>query len=548
MPPRVMIIGLDGATFEFVRPLAEAGRLPTLASLMARGASGELRSTFPAQTAAAWTTCITGQRPGTHGVFYFHELDPTSYSGRGRLTTSESKRGRTIFDVAGAQGMRVASMHVPATFPTWPVNGVMVSGYPTPMGSPACAYPCDLEARVSRLYELTKSQAPERRLRAWLDHIELLTDICEETLVREQPDLFMTVHQESDLAHHFFWRYYDPRCPAYTARDAQRYGDYIAQIYMALDRSVARLLMHAGPDTTIFVVSDHGGTLAAPNAFHVNAWLASEGYLQLSESAPSLLQRAYAVRRFIPASLRARVIGFIQRKEMGGVLDQLNEVYSGLAQVDRGRTQAYRFIWTAQVEGIVLNVAGRQPQGIVQPGAEYEALRDQIIARLRDLRTPDTNEPAVAEIYRREEICTSEYMDHMPDIIVRLHPLYRMGGNVRPPIFSRLTAAQVAGSWSGWHDDDGILIAAGPGIPAGATVAGASILNMAPTFLRALGLGTPAWMEGVVQEGIFVREAELAPVVEVAAVGAGRSDGEGYTLSAREEESIKERLSNLGYL
>ena len=561
MAPRVMIIGLDGATFRFIRPLAAAGRLPALAALMARGASGELHSTFPPHTAAAWTTCVTGQKPGNHGTLYFHQLDPSRYSGRGGIVTSDAMRGRTIFDVASARGLRVAAVHVPLTFPAWPVNGVMVSGYPTPMGSPACAYPRDLADSVGKLHAITRTSSPEKRLAFSLARITLLTDLCERTLAEQSPDLFMTVFQDSDAAHHYFWRYHDRRSPAYTESDARRYGDYIPQVYEALDRAVGRILSHAGPETTVFIVSDHGGDMAAPNAFHVNAWLASKGLLRAHDAAPTLMQRAYAARRWLlPGAVRGRLSRLIQRANLEG----FDEMRSGLTQVDWAHTRAYRFMMTAQVEGIALNVVGRQPQGTVQPGAEYEALRDTIIAGLRELRTPDGDEPLVAEVYRREEVFSGLHMDHAPDIVLRLHPLYRVGAGLKPPIFTRLTAADLSGPRNGWHDDFGILIAAGPTVQQGATVPGASILNMAPTFLRGLGLHAPQWMDGTVQEGILTSDAELVPAPLVASSVAAESDlsealhgspdldgsnGSGqYALSSREEQSIKERLHNLGYM
>jgi len=562
MAPRVMIIGLDGATFHFIRPLVAAGRLPVLASLMARGASGELRSTFPPHTAAAWTTCITGQRPGNHGVLYFHQLDSSKYSGRGGIVTSDAMRGRTIFDVASARNLRVAAMHVPLTFPAWPVNGVMVSGYPTPAGSPACAYPRDVAARVGALHEVTRTSSPEKRLAFSLSRIAVLTRLCEEALVERSPDLFMTVFQDSDAAHHYFWRYHDKRSPAYTEADAQRYGDYIPQVYEALDHAVGQLLSHADAHTTIFIVSDHGGAMAAPNAFHVNAWLASKGLLGARDTSPSLMQRAYAARRWLlPAAARGRLLRMVQRANLEG----FDELRSGLTQVDWPQTQAYRFMVTGQVEGIALNVVGRQPQGTVQPGAQYEAVRSALIDDLRALRTPDGDEPLVTDVYRREDVFAGQNMEHAPDIVFRLHPLYRVGAALRPPLFTHLSAADLSGPRNGWHDDFGILIAAGPGVAQGAALPDASILNMAPTFLRALGLRQPQWMDGSVQADLFLpeqMEREPAPAVAGTAsrerelyeapdgagdLAAARGEPQ-YALSSREEQSIKERLHNLGYM
>ena len=193
----------------------------------------------------------------------------------------------------------------------------------------------------------------------------------------------------------------------------------------------------------------------------------------------------------------------------------------------------------------MLNVAGRQPEGIVQEGAEYEALRDQIIEGLKALRTPDTDEPLMVGVYRREEIFPGKYVELVPDIVMRLHPMYRVGTNPSGPLFSKLTASDVRGPLSGWHDDFGIMIVSGPDVPSGSELSDASLLNMAPTVMRALGIAAPDWMEGTVQPGVFASEREL---VEVAVPTGGNEERDEYAVTEDEEQSIKERLQNLGYL
>jgi predicted AlkP superfamily phosphohydrolase/phosphomutase len=271
------------------------------------------------------------------------------------------------------------------------------------------------------------------------------------------------------------------------------------------------------------------------------------------------MQRAYAMRRWlVPSAIRGRLSRVVAKANLEG----FDELRSGLNQVDWAQTQAYRFMVTAQVEGIALNVVGRQPQGTVQPGHPYEQLRDRIIDGMRALRTPDTDEPLVEELYRREEIFGGKQVDNAPDIVFKLHPLYRVGGNLRGPQFTQLKASDLSGPRSGWHDDYGILIAAGADIPRGTLVTGAHMLNMAPTILNALGLRAPTWMDGTVQSSVFsgdtaplrpetaeVPTLATEPAHPFAADSAGaESDDAAYALSGAEEESIKERLHNLGYM
>src|SRR5262252_521423 len=127
----LLVIGLDGATLDLVRPWVAAGRLPVLASLMARGAWAPLRSTIPAATFPAWSSLVTGVNPGRHGVFDFTERVPGTY--RVRFVNGSHRRVPALWSHLAACGKRVVVLTVPATYPPEPVPGVMVSGFDSPL-------------------------------------------------------------------------------------------------------------------------------------------------------------------------------------------------------------------------------------------------------------------------------------------------------------------------------------------------------------------------------------------------------------------------------
>src|SRR5579883_3005842 len=111
----LLVIGLDGATLDLVGPWVAAGVLPHLGALMARGAWARLRSTLPPATFPAWTSLVTGTNPGRHGVLDFTE--------------------RALWNYLAAAGRRVAVITVPATYPPEPIDGVMVSGWDSPLAT-----------------------------------------------------------------------------------------------------------------------------------------------------------------------------------------------------------------------------------------------------------------------------------------------------------------------------------------------------------------------------------------------------------------------------
>src|SRR5918911_5639420 len=150
---KVICIGLDGATFDVIDPLVRRGRLPTLSGLLSAGTRAELRSTVPALSAPAWVSFMTGMNPGRHGVFHFRTMTRGALGSD--LVGSWMYRGRKIFDEASRGGLRVSAFRVPMTYPPWPVNGVMVSGFPTPDPQTNFTYPETLGPRIGPLLRLT---------------------------------------------------------------------------------------------------------------------------------------------------------------------------------------------------------------------------------------------------------------------------------------------------------------------------------------------------------------------------------------------------------
>ena len=138
----VLVIALDGATFDLLDPWLAEGALPTLAGLMAAGTSGELGSTLPPVTAPAWASFMTGKNPGKHGVFDFFHTQPTDLD-QYELVNSSHIRAKTLWEYLSEAQVRVGVLNVPLTHPPRPVNGYLVPGLLSPDQGQTC-YPPDL--------------------------------------------------------------------------------------------------------------------------------------------------------------------------------------------------------------------------------------------------------------------------------------------------------------------------------------------------------------------------------------------------------------------
>src|SRR6185503_4825086 len=223
----LVVVGLDGATLDLIAPWAADGTLPHLAKLCARGAWGRLRSTVPPATFPAWTSLVTGVNPGRHGVLDFAERVPGTY--RVRFVNGSARRAPALWTRLCAAGRRVAVLTVPATYPPEPVDGVMVSGFDSPLttaidGSfvhPRALYR-DIRDVVGRVpfadfQEVTTGPGwHEHALARLLDGIERRSALARMLCARESWDALMVVFGESDTVAHHFWRFHDPRSPRHT--------------------------------------------------------------------------------------------------------------------------------------------------------------------------------------------------------------------------------------------------------------------------------------------------------------------------------------------
>jgi predicted AlkP superfamily phosphohydrolase/phosphomutase len=542
---RMLVIGLDGATFRVMQPLLDAGKLPTLARLIARGTSGVLTSIIPPQTGPAWPSMFTGKNPGKHGIFHFEQYDIRSYACYGGVVTSRAIAGQTLFDLLSNHGRRVAAIRVPMTYPAWKINGIMASGFPASGLTSSYVYPPELQERIPPMRMIRfHGNTPEGMFQHLEHEIGVVTRVSCDLLDQEYWDLFMLVYQQPDHAHHYFWRYMDPECSLYTPEDAAKYGHLMGACYERIDAGIARILEHVDEDTPIFIISDHGAERTPNTHFLTNRWLRSLGLLAGKRTELGATHRLYERRHMIPKDLRIKLQRFTFMRLPAGIQKRVRSFMMNNDQYDWRRTQAYRFPVYEQMEGIAINLKGRQPEGIVEPGAAYERLREAIIQELRRLRIPGTEQPLVAEVYRREEVYSGPYTECAPDIIFRLAADYEgaaesglegdLFGPV-PPVARELHNA--------WHDREGIFIVAGPGVQEGQRVGGARLLDVAPTVLHMLGLPVPRDMDGRVLTEVLTEVGEQRSG-EATGVGVAVSGG----LSQAEEEDIKERLRNLGYM
>jgi len=542
--PKVCIIGLDGGTFSVLDKWVAAGEMPHLAELMAGGSRAPLISTVPPVTGPAWTSMTTGVNPGQHGIYDFRKW---SLNGAPpRLVRSVDCTVPRIWDLAGQAGRQVGVFRVPITYPASAVNGFMVTGLLSPRPCPEMLYPRELYE------EIEDSELVWCRLRMAgngpLDFANRLLDgqrrsrrVLRHVLGRFQPEFFMSVCSELDHAQHILWPYCDR-----SALCGDGISEAVRTFFRELDDSIGDLRDYFGPGARYFVVSDHGFGPSAP-PLNLNTKLSELGFLKYR---PARGARARFVRRALmrirdglervgladPVRAAVRVLS----GRVGARLAEAGSSYSTLrAGIDWGQTRA--FVRSLTEYGVQINVKGRQRDGIVEPGDEYEQTVGEVMEALQGIRASDCGLKLLARVERGRDLYSGPHAPAAADIIFV------------PNKDDRLTKTALEhperNVLSGNHCMDGVLVACGPGIASG-QAAEASILDVAPTVLHAAGLPVPRYMEGRVLAGFFDEEHRATCAVRYAEVtldACRRSPGE----VRRDDEGdriVKERLSDLGYM
>lgn len=549
MPPKVLVIGLDGGTFTFIKPLVKDGGLPNLASLMERGVSRVLKSTIPPVSPPAWTTFLTGRNPGSHGIYQFVDMDVSVYEfTKNRLINSSLFAGETFIDFIGGQQMKVGVVKIPFTYPPWKVNGFMVAGEPSPDWQRAHTYPEELAGEIGRVNMGSAADFLRYNTEKLFEHLMFdcrkRTELTTKMMPRDDYDFFMVVHNITDAALHRFWKFTDETCPNY--KDSfKKHENIINQVYEAADDSIGQILQLVDDETTVFIMSDHGAARKPTRFFHVNAWLREQGFLQVKgggSAVQSIYSMLAAVKRKTPPLLRQLIMRLLKSYFQKNI----SNFETRAANFDWQKTRAYAVNIYNYFDGIALNIKGRQPGGIVSAGSEAESLCREIKDALKSLKIPGSDRSLVRNVYRREEIYDGPFVDRMPDLIVEYDMNFRSGKKTAPPLFTDVPTTDFDFQ-SGDHHEDGIFMAAGPHIRSLPELSSVNIKDMAPTILYAMGLPVPDTMDGRVMQDIFSEDFIRQNPFTQSSVSADAGFDK-VELSSDEEKAMKEQLKGLGYM
>lgn len=433
---RLFVLGLDGSPLPLLRRLTQSGDMPNLARLFEQGGAIEMNSSLPDVSAVAWTSINTGKNPGKHGIYGFVDRKPGTMSIE--VMTAAHTRARTIWEIVSDAGRRAIAMNVPLSYPPQRINGIVVSDFLAPALNKA-VYPTAVLSDLERIgYRIdTDPWVARQSLDAFLEDFEQTAEkraqAVEMLMDREEWKLFMVVFMETDRLHHFMWQYMEEDDPVY--------GPKFIEAYRQIDTLVGRIVGRLNPDDDLILLSDHGFTTLRKELY-LNVWLEQEGYLTFKPGADKGVDS----------------------------IDPSSRAFS----LDPGR--------------IYINLQGREPEGTVTE-AEMPALIDELAAKLRDLRDPESGQMMLRSVDRADEIYHGPERRRAPDLLVMGVDGYDVKGTFDA------TTLTGRGPLVGMHKyDNATLYVRGHQF----TVDHASVRDVLPTACRLMNIEAPADVDGQV--------------------------------------------------
>lgn len=528
---KIFIFGIDGATFSLMNEWIEKGDLPTLESLTKNGTSSVCYSSIPPVSCPAWKCFAAGMNPAKLGIFDLLCRERDTYNIR--PARADMVDVPDVWDILGAHKYKVGVFNVPVTYPPHQVNGFVVSGMLGSYDAPDFTYPPELKREIEKIidtpYEIEVELKDYPSPDAWLEKqhaiTEMKADIAKYLLENKEWDFFITVFYEVDRVQHAFWHFMDKDHPRHAP---SHFENTIRNSYRRMDKILGDILDILGDSATVIVMSDHGfGPLKG--YFRLNQWLLSQKYLNLNQESMKAFFEDVA-ERFL-------------KKESSREPPPLNTI-GGLYKIEWSSTKAF----AVRMGNLYLNVRGREPEGIVEMGKEYEEVRNQLIKDLSKVVHPKTKKPLKVTIRKKEDVYSGKHFHDAPDLIVSIEEYTYLIEQGFGPMWGGMEGGGYA---TGGHQMDGIFIASGQDIRKDQWIDPISLVDIAPTILHIMKVKIPHDMDGKVLLPLFKegsdpasREIDISPIQ----VHSQLKEYSQPKKSSEDDEKVLRRLRDLGYI
>jgi predicted AlkP superfamily phosphohydrolase/phosphomutase len=518
--PRVLLLGLDSGDADLIELWMNAGYMPNFAKLRQQGLWSRIGTTAEVMHVSAWPTLYTGTTPGQHGLYHAYQVYPGEQLIR---RPDPSRAGKPPFwkylDDAGRKCIILDAFmdyHLPG------FNGMQILEYGTWtwFGAPGST-PSGLLNQIKRRFgpypspEHTEQvQVPDQPLR-FRDQLIAGTKVksqVTQALVRENDwDLMFVTFGEPHGAGHYLWHFDDPEYPMQSPQASLRGAHILRDVYSAVDQAIGEIIEAVDDRTTVIITSGDGmgpnyaGAQMMPEMLHRMGLFSSTnvgGPSATSAEATAAKTRKKGVlslvREAIPLGLRQSVSRCMPRSMRSKIsLKWMN------AGIDWQKSKI--FCVPNSNEGYFrVNLAGREPLGNVNRGAEYDDLLGKLLIELNSLTNPKNGVRAAERACLTDDLYRGARREDLPDALVTWNPEARLGNEIATPhlgVIQKKAGYEVSPFYTGNHRPNAFVLARGPSLHAGGSLESGHIVDIAPTILAMLGVEPPPHFEGKAWQG-----------------------------------------------
>lgn len=518
---KLLFIGLDAADRELIERWADEGHLPNIARLRSSGIWGSLETTADTVHVSAWPSIFSGVTPDKHGLYHAYVMREGEQAPvRPR---PEECPAPFLWKLLSEHGKKSIVMDAFLTCPLRDFNGIQIVDWGSwtwfwgqeilpkqikdEIQHKFGAYPAENHSQVG----MTPLPDPVGFRERLIQGVAKKTEVARWLIETKPWDFFLVVFGEGHAAGHYFWHYQDEDYVAYPEHCDALLRSALLDIYKGIDDAIGELVAAAGPDVAVVVVSGDG---MGPNysASHLlpdvlkrmrlmNAG-SQDKESQSTESKKRGQSFASRLRNLVPKSFRAMVSKYILPRSINEKLS----LHWKTADIDWSSTRAF-LIDNANEGYVRVNLKEREPEGIVEPGDEYDEICHSILDVAQRMINPENGLPVASDVHKTVDLYSGPCVVNMPDVILNWNPAAKVTTQIEiaglGTIDSPDAAYQVSPYYTGNHRGNAFIIAGGAGVGSETELQNGSILDLAPTILDYFDIAIPDHMDGTVRSELL---------------------------------------------
>jgi len=482
MQNKVIVLGLDGATWNQFDKFIAKGQMENLRKILENGTQGDLNSFFPYSSKPSWISIFTGTNPGKHGVPNYNR--------------NYKQELPSLWKLISDGNLKSIVINEPIAYPPLKINGIMITGgFSTPYKSTNYFYPPNL---IDDISGVTENYSPSIDL----SHIEKLEN---GKFVDAYSQYQNFEHKKIKLAFTLFNKYeWDIAFLWLAGPDMMHHcywdkPDLLLKFYRELDQFLGQIyefsVIH---NANLIVISDHGGGITKKH-FFINSWLIENGFAKFEK--PKMLRKFLSKRNVSKKPIRR----ILAKMSLFSVISKLTPRVLKDAIPDEKNEIAF-VKGDLEHQGIIskelneITIRGVDPE-------KYEKIRNEIIKKLLEIKDDDGTR-VVLEAHKGEEIYVGPFSSRAPDIVFLLNEGYLYSHLMKDKFL--LSHKEFGGILSGGHRPEGVFVAVGPDIAKGKKLTNPlKLWDVLPNILHMLNLKIPSYVEGKVIKEIYDSSSPL---------------------------------------